>query len=162
MEKQIISPLDYALASSAYSFTQRIHTRTNMLTQEFLNWSLGVIAAGSAGYGYWVNKKSKKYKEAEEGEKFIDSAVKLTDVWEKLSSNLQVEIKYLRDESKEMLEKYTLLKIDFEVSKGTSAVLIENLSLENERLKMENDRLRAENKELIAKLGGGVVKKING
>lgn len=137
----------------------RLHRQNNM-DINILNWSLGVLGTVGTAYAVWVNRKSKRFKEAEEGDKFIESAVKLTDIWGKLSENLQVEIAELRKESKEMMQKYMELKIEFDVTKAKSDFVIEQLKLENERFKAENERLKSENSDLRQQLGVGIVKKM--
>ena len=132
------------------------------INETILTW--GVIALGTLGTAYaaYISRKSKRFKEAEEGDKFIESAVKLTDIWEKLSKNLQNEIEFVRKEYQAMNEKYTQLKIDFEVTKAKSDFVIDQLKLENELLKAENERVKIENREMRGQLGIGSVKSMRG
>ncbi|MFA6072165.1 MAG: hypothetical protein WC810_26670 [Janthinobacterium sp.] len=132
------------------------------INETILTWSAITLGAFGTAYAAWVSRKSKRFKEAEEGDKFIESAVKLTNIWEKLSKNLQNEIEFLRKESQAMNEKYTQLKIDFEVTKAKSDFVIEQLKLENELLKVENERMKSENREMRGQLGIGSVKSMRG
>lgn len=143
-----------------YSLRRTRSHHLNNMDINILNWSLGVLATVGTGYGVWMNRKSKRFKEAEEGDKFIESAVKLTDIWGKLSEHLQLEIAELRKEGKEVMQKYMELKIDFDVTKAKSDFVIEQLKLENERIKAENERLSSENSSLREQLGVGIVKKM--
>lgn len=132
------------------------------INETILNWSIGAMGTLGTIYAVWISRKSKRFKEAEEGDKFIESAVKLTDIWEKLSKNLQNEIEFLRKESQSMNDKYTALRIDFEVTKAKSDFVIDQLKLENELLKTENERIKTENREMRSELGMSSIKNIRG
>lgn len=131
------------------------------VSQELLNWGAGVLTTISGGYALYMNRKSKKAIQNEEESVFIDNAAKLADVWEKLSKTLQDDIRTLKEENKEIFEKYTQLKVDFETQKNTSAFIIKKLELDLEKLTMENSNLKKENSELRELMGGGSIRKLS-
>lgn len=131
-----------------------------MTTQEILNGGLAAVSALTTSWAVYMTKKSRTYKKNEEESLFIDNASKLAEVWEKLSKSLQDEVGFLRAENKEMLQKYTDLKVELETQKNTSAFIIKKLELDLETLKMENANLKVENSDLREQVGTGVIKRM--
>jgi len=129
------------------------------LSQDVLNWGLGIVTVVASSYGVYMNRKSKKQIKNEEDSIFVDNAEKLTGIWERLSNGFQSELAYLRKESKEMLDKYTELKIELEVSKSKSDFVIEQLKLQVKELQVDRDRWKNEAESLREQIGTGFIKK---
>lgn len=131
------------------------------ISQELLNWGAGVLTTGCGAWAVYMGRKSKKARQNEEESIFIDNASKLADVWEKLSKTLQDDIKTLKEENREIFEKYTQLKVDFETQKNTSAFIIKKLELDLEKLSLENTSLKKENSELRDMVGTATIRKLS-
>jgi len=130
-----------------------------VISQEILNWGLGIVTLISGSYGVYMNRKSKTYIKNEEDSIFVENAEKLTGIWEKLSNGFQSELAYLRKESREMLDKYTELKIELEVSKSKSDFVIEQLKLQLDKVETERDKYKKEVEDLKEQIGSGIVRK---
>lgn len=162
MKKQATLQQESLLHSSLSLFTQRLGTkdfRPMQLSQDVLNWGLGIVTLASGSYGVYMNRKSKKQIKNEEDSIFVDNAEKLTGIWERLSNGFQSELAYLRKESKEMLDKYTELKIELEVSKSKSDFVIEQLKLQIKEITLDRDKWRKQAEDLRDQIGTGVIKK---
>lgn len=129
-------------------------------TREIINGGLGALGVLGTAWGVYMQRKSKQHQKNEEDSIFVENAEKLTGIWEKLSNGFQSELAYLREESKDMLHKYTELKIELEVSKSKSDFVIEQLKLQVERLEAERDRYKKEAEDLRVQLGTGIIRKL--
>lgn len=129
------------------------------VNQDVLNWSVGALGAIGTIYATYMTRKSKARIRNEDEAVFVENADKFTSIWERISAPMQEEMKGMREEQREMLNKYTELKIEFEVSKSKSDFMIEQLKLRAEKAEVERDKYKKENEELRDQIGGGFIKK---